>query len=145
VFVGDPKDPKIKYSWESVGVIDHDKNTKFWLVQRLTADERVLDENNTPVINRGVRPDGSRRLRPNQYWVPRIQLQFLAEDPRQFADRVEAAFNERKMTEAFLRYQFYVDSMSNDGVMNLDQVSFEKMLSWSKNAAGLKNLYSFFF
>ena len=80
----------------------NEKSTKFWLVQKLTPDERVLDDNNRPIVNRGLRPDGTRKLRPNQYWIPRIQLQFLAEDPRLFADRVEDTFIERKKTETYL-------------------------------------------
>lgn len=109
-------------------------------MQKLSDDERVLDENGKPVINRGLRPDGSRKLRPNQYFIPRVQLQFLAEDPRNFANRIEAAYNERKITEAYLRYQFYIDSMPNDGVIDLDQVSFKRMLEWTKSSCGLKTL-----
>lgn len=83
---------------------------------------------------------GARRLRPNQYWVPRIQLQFLAEDPRIFADRIEDAFIERRKTETYLRYQFYVDSMPNEGVAELDSASFKRMLDWTRNSSGLKTL-----
>lgn len=79
-------------------------------------------------------------MRPNQYWIPRIQLQFLAEDPRNFADRIEAAFYERKIVENFLRYQFYVDSMPIEGVIDLDQVSFRRSLDFVRNGVGLKTL-----
>ena len=140
MFKADPKDASLKYTWTDVGVIDYEKSTKFWLVQKLTPDERVLDDNNRPIVNRGLRPDGTRKLRPNQYWIPRIQLQFLAEDPRLFADRVEDAFIERKKTETYLRYQFYIDSMPNDGVAELDAVSFKRMLDWTRNSSGLKTL-----
>lgn len=54
----DTKDPSLNYSWQDVGILDYDKNLKLWLVQTLSADERVLDENNEPVINKGLRPDG---------------------------------------------------------------------------------------
>lgn len=123
-----------------MGVIDYDRNKKCWLVQKLSEDERVLDDNGKPIVNKGLRPDGSRRQRSNQYWIPRIQLQFLAEDPRNFANRVEAAFNERKIIEAYLRYQFYIDSMPNEGVLDIDQMSFKRMLDWTKNSCGLKTL-----
>lgn len=86
---------------------------------------------------------GSRKLRPNQFWVPRIQLQFLAEDPRNFANRIEAAFYERKLTESFLRYQFYVDSMPIEGVLDIEQVSFKRVLEYIKGGIGLKTLYLF--
>ena len=136
----DSKSASIKYTWQDVGVLDHDASNNFWLVQILTKDERVLDEHKQPIVNRGIRADGSRRLMPNQYWVPRIQLQFLAEDPRNFADRVQAAFEERRRVENYLRYQFYIDCMPNDGILDLDQVSFRRMIEWTKCSSGLKTL-----
>ncbi len=123
-----------------MGVIDYDKLRNRWLVQKLTVDERVLDESGKPVVNKGLRADGFRKLQPNQYWVHRIQLQFMAEDPRHFADRVEAAYVERRATEAFLRYQFYVDSMPRDGVIELDHVALRRVIEWTKGAAGSKSL-----
>ena len=79
-------------------------------------------------------------MRQNQFWIPRIQIQFIAEDPRVFAQRVKFAFDERKRTETYLRYQFYVDSMPNEGVIELDQASFKRMLEWTKNSSGIKSL-----
>lgn len=136
----DPKDPKIVYSWQNVGVIDFDVDRKFWLVQKLTHDERVLDQNGNPIVNKGFRADGSRRLQANQYWVPRVQLQFMAEDPRHFADRVQAAYVERKLTESYLRYQFYIDSMPVEGLLDIDQVAFKRIIDWIKRSVGLKTL-----
>lgn len=83
---------------------------------------------------------GSRRLRPNQYWIPRIQLHFLAEDPRNFATRIEAAFFERKLVENYLRYQFYVDCMPIDGLLDMDPVSFRRSIDFVKSGVGLKTL-----
>ena len=54
----DPKDPKLIYTWQDVGVLDYDMLNKLWLVQQLSSDERILDENNKPVVNKGLRPDG---------------------------------------------------------------------------------------
>ncbi len=136
----DPKEPSLRYSWLDVAILDYDKSKKLWLVQTLSADERVLDEHGRPVINKGLRPDGTRKLRANQYWIPRIQVQFIAEDPRRFAERVKRAYEGRKMTETYLRYQFYVDSMPNEGVIELDQVSFKRMLEWTKNSSGIRSL-----
>lgn len=140
LFLVDPKDPDIKFTWQDVGILDYDKNKKTWIVQQLTADERVLDEQGKPVVNKGLRPDGTRRLRPNQFEVPRVLVQFIAEDPRNFAERIKAAFEERKKIETYLRYQFYIDSMPNDGVIELDQVSFKRMLEWTKNSSGIRSL-----
>lgn len=47
------------YTWQNVGVIDYDADTKLWLVQKLSADERVLDENGKPIINKAFKPDGT--------------------------------------------------------------------------------------
>lgn len=98
-----------------------------------------MDENGTPIVNKGIKANSTRTQLPNQFWIPRIQLQFLAEDPRVFANRIEAAYNERKKTEAYLRYQFYIDSMPNEGMIDLDQVSFKRMLNLTENP-GLKTL-----
>lgn len=136
----DPKSPHIQYSWQQVGILDYDSVQKLWLVQKLSSGSRLLDEYNHPMLNKGVRPDGSRKLLPTQYWVPRIQLHFLAEDPRIFAERVERAYNDRKLTEAYLRYELYIDLMPKDGVIELDQTSFKRMLKWCKGASGLKTI-----
>lgn len=37
------------------------------------------------------------------YWIPRIHLLFLAEDPQVFANRVVQAIQDRRLTEAHLR------------------------------------------
>jgi hypothetical protein len=39
-------------------VIDFDADKKFWLIQKLSKDERVLDEHGHPVINKAFKPDG---------------------------------------------------------------------------------------
>jgi hypothetical protein len=92
------------------------------------------------MTNRGLRPDGTRKILSNQYWIPRIQLCFDAEDPRVFTRRVEDAYNDRRLTEAYLRYHFYIDNMPVDGVIELDTVSFKRMLDWTKVSSGLKTL-----
>ena len=109
-------------------------------MQKIDDNDRLLDENNKPMINRSLRPDGTRKLSANQYWIPRIHLCFDAEDPRVFAKRVEDAYNDRKLTEAYLRYDFYIDNMPVDGVLELDTVSFKRMLDFTKNSCGLKTL-----
>ena len=44
-------------------------------------------------------------------WLSRIHVMFKAENPKLFAQRVAAAHQLRKSTEAVLRYNLYVDSM----------------------------------
>ena len=74
---------------------------------------------------------------PGQYWIPRVRLLFMAEDPRVFAQRVGNAFRLRKRTEALLRYNLYIDCMPMDGVGELDQASLKRMVEWAKSAPGL--------
>jgi len=47
---------------------------------------------------------GSRVMLTSQYWVPRVQLMFRAEDARVFARRVADAYRLRKRTEGLIRY-----------------------------------------
>ena len=74
---------------------------------------------------------------PNQYWVPRIRLMFLAEDPETFALRVANAYRDRKSTESLLRYHLYIDCMPMEGVGELDQASLKRMTEWAKGAPQL--------
>ena len=80
---------------------------------------------------------GKRKNLPNQFWIPRIRLMFIAEDPRVFAERVADAFDSRRVCEAELRYHLYVDCMPMDGVGELDQASLRRMLEWAQSAPGL--------
>ena len=72
-----------------------------------------------------------------QYWIPRIRIMFLAEDPQNFTKRVADAFVNRRHTESLLRYNFYVDCMPMDGVGELDQASLKRMIEWAKGAPAL--------
>ena len=73
----------------------------------------------------------------SQYWIPRVRLMFLAEDPTQFAQRVTTAFNSRRLTEAQLRYNLYIDCMPMEGIGELDQASLKRMTEWAKGAPAL--------
>lgn len=64
---------------------------------------------------------------PCQYWVPRVHLLFLAEDPRVFVQRVVSANNLRKKTQALLRYNLYVDCMPVDGLRSIEDKSLGRM------------------
>ena len=80
---------------------------------------------------------GTRMELPNQYWVPRVCLMFSAENPLTFAKRVTEAFQKRKETESFLRYNLYIDCMPMEGVGELDQASLNRMTAWAKGAPAL--------
>ncbi|NWW95122.1 DYH1 protein, partial [Rhynochetos jubatus] len=62
-----------------------------------------------------------------QYWVPRVCLLFLAEDPQVFAQRVVSAHSLRKKTEALLLYHLYVDCMPTDGLNSISEKSLQRM------------------
>ncbi|NXE09964.1 DYH1 protein, partial [Lophotis ruficrista] len=73
-----------------------------------------------------------------QYWVPRVCLLFLAEDPRVFAQRVVSANSLRKKTQALLLYHLYVDCMPTDGLNSISEKSLEKMKLLALNSPRLK-------
>ncbi|XP_033101869.1 dynein heavy chain 1, axonemal-like [Anneissia japonica] len=139
----DPKDPSLEYEWFDVGVLDYDPEESLWLVQKTDINGRILNQNNQVVINGGVQ-DGTRQpLIAAQYWVPRIQVMFIAEDPAVFAQTVAKAFHDRRHTEALLRYHLYVDFMPMEGVGELDSESLKRVVGWAKGAPALtkdKNL-----
>ena len=72
--------------------MDYDHNEKLYAV-------KVMDESMyEPVQKRKILSDNK------LYHVPRIRLMFYAEDPNIFVARVKEAFEERKKTEALLRF-----------------------------------------
>ncbi|XP_052808511.1 dynein axonemal heavy chain 1-like isoform X3 [Mya arenaria] len=131
------RDPRIVYAWFDVGVLDYDTEKKLYLVQKVNRQNRVVDTAGKPIVNGGIREDGTRITLPTQYWIPRVRLMFKAEDPRVFTKRVADAFRLRKHTEAVLRYNMYIDCMPMDGVGELDQASLKRMVEWAKSSPGL--------
>lgn len=75
---------------------------------------------------------------PCQYWVPRIYLLFLAEDPRVFAQRIVSANILRKKTQMLLLYHLYVDCMPTDGLNSISETSLEKMKLWALHTPKMK-------
>lgn len=61
----------------------------------------------------------------------------MAEDPQIYARRVSQAYEARKLCEAELRYNLYIDCMPMDGVGELDQASLKRMIEWARSAPGL--------
>lgn len=62
---------------------------------------------------------------------------FRAEDPWVFAERISEAFELRRVFEAELRYNMYVDCMPMDGVGELDQASLKRMIEWARSTPGI--------
>ncbi|NXX05401.1 DYH1 protein, partial [Larus smithsonianus] len=73
-----------------------------------------------------------------QYWVPRVCLLFLAEDPQVFAQRVAFANSLRKKTQALLLYHLYVDCMPTDGLNSISEKSLQKMKLLAMHTPKLK-------
>ncbi|XP_072203968.1 dynein axonemal heavy chain 1 [Excalfactoria chinensis] len=134
----DPKSQKLTYEWIDVGVLDYDKETKLYLVHKLDKNGLVRDEEGRPILRGGITPEGRAPLLPCQYWVPRVYLQFLAEDPRVFAQRIVSANNLRKKTQLLLLYHLYVDCMPTDGLNSISETSMEKMKLWALHTPNLK-------
>ena len=106
----------VDYEWKDVAVVDLDASTNLFRV-------RLEDENDDKTM----------------FEVPRIRLLFAAEDPENFANRVEAAFRARAKTEALLRYNLYIDCMPTDDVQELDKDSMKRMLLKAKSTVSLQN------
>ena len=139
------------YAWTDVGTLDYDDMKQLFLVQ--VVGTGGLQHNVIPAAN-GVMENGTvngeahgneepKRKRSKvegaQFWVPRTQLLFAAEDPINFAERVAKAYALRCETEALLRYNLYVDCMPMDGVVRLDPSSLERMITWAKGTRTLKS------
>ena len=58
MFAVDPKDPTIEYKWFDVGMLGYDEKASRYLVQKINAQHRIIDNQGTPIINGGVRNDG---------------------------------------------------------------------------------------
>lgn len=76
---------------------------------------------------------------PCQYWVPRVCLQFLAEDPQVFAERVASADNLRKKTQGLLMYHLYVDCMPTEGLDTISEKSLQRMKRLAMQTPKLKD------
>ncbi|CAL7945370.1 unnamed protein product [Xylocopa violacea] len=91
------------FCWTNAAIISHEYNTKLWIVLTL---------------------DGSRR----EFKLPRIYIRFYAEDPRIFAKRLAAAIQQRRVAEASIKYNFYLDCMQLDGMRMLDEEQKETIV-----------------
>ncbi|NWH35887.1 DYH1 protein, partial [Chloropsis hardwickii] len=82
---------------------------------------------------------GRAPLLPCQYWVPRVCLQFLAEDPQVFAERVACADSLRKKTQGLLMYHLYVDCMPTEGLETISEKSLQRMKRLAVQTPKLKD------
>ncbi|KAI4880923.1 hypothetical protein NFI96_025448, partial [Prochilodus magdalenae] len=123
-----------EYSWQSVGVLDYYPEKKQYLVQKADPHGRVRDRKGRPVKTGVLSP-----LKAGQFWVPRVRLMFLAEDPRLFAQRVQFAYNFRRTTEALLLYHLAVDCMPSwRGTPSLPPINLQHIKSFALSTPGLR-------
>ncbi|ESO05091.1 hypothetical protein HELRODRAFT_172109 [Helobdella robusta] len=137
----DPRTPYIEYKWVDVGMLNYDPYTRRYLVQKVDCNGRVLNHEGKPTI---MGPDVFTRFKNeplliSQYWVPRIQLMFRAEDPEIFARRVADACNSRRKTESLLRYELYVDCMPLDRVGEIDPAVVRRIVELTKKGLNVKD------
>ncbi|KAG7477961.1 hypothetical protein MATL_G00075170 [Megalops atlanticus] len=108
----DPQSPELEYCWQSVGVLDFNTQKNLYLVHKADPVGRVRDDKGNPIIINGSQKNKDvGELRPGLYWVPRIRLNFSAEDPRVFVQRLLSAQRWRENTEALLLYHLSIDCM----------------------------------
>ncbi|TGZ66131.1 hypothetical protein CRM22_005485 [Opisthorchis felineus] len=129
----DVRDPEIVWKWQLSGVLDYDKKSKLWLVQKVDENGRLLDEYGNPIVNGGLLLNGTFSEPNSQYWVPRLQVMFIAEDPDVFAQRIAAAYRDRKAHEAGLRYHLYLDCMPTEGIAELSNPVLKRIVYLAKN------------
>ncbi|XP_069792874.1 dynein axonemal heavy chain 1 isoform X2 [Narcine bancroftii] len=135
----DPKSDSLGYKWFFVGVLDYDKEKKLFLVQKANSYGLIRDEKNRRVVNGGITETGERLELPSQFWIPRVQLTFSAEDPVIFTKRVAQAHFLRQKTEALLLYNMYIDCMPIDGLRFLDNKSLKNMKKWAFSTPGFRD------
>ncbi|XP_066453022.1 dynein axonemal heavy chain 1 isoform X2 [Eleutherodactylus coqui] len=127
----DPKNSQLEYKWCNVGVLEYNEQKKLYLVHK-SAGCRLL----TTADSRA--PLKAPSLASFQYWVPRIRLLFCAENPHVFAQRIVAAQQLRKKTEALLLYNLYVDCMPANGSRRVTEDSLSRMKQRLLSTARLK-------
>ncbi|KAM4652007.1 dynein axonemal heavy chain 1 [Discoglossus pictus] len=130
----DPKNPDLVYSWCSVGVLEYDQKKKLYLVHKASENKLMTPAKGITHLNN----ETTGMTNPYQYWVPRIRLLFCAENPQVFAQRVAAASQLRKKTEALLMYNLYIDCMPGNGRCVLGTESINRMKCWLLNTPRLK-------
>lgn len=124
----------ISWMWQKCGVLDYDAHTKRWLVQKVDQNDRIMCKDNKPLVNGGLLSSGSFCKMDTQYWIPRIQFMFRAEDPRIFAERVAKAYFDRQAAEAGIRYNLYLDCMPVDGLVEINQNAINNITYLAKDA-----------
>ncbi|XP_056631499.1 dynein axonemal heavy chain 1-like [Diorhabda sublineata] len=101
------------YAWINVAVIDYNPQTKLWQVMTLDGTQRMLS-------------------------LHRLYIMFYAEDPVNFVNRMKEALRLKSETENLIRYEFFLDCISLEGVEEIDSVLLEKITLFASRGIGKK-------
>ncbi|KAI3382032.1 hypothetical protein SNEBB_005932 [Seison nebaliae] len=121
------------HEWQNVGILTYNQDKNEFLVQRCTIDNRLRDKDGNSI--RTISLKDLDELGEDQFYRPRIFINFAAENPIVFAHRLYEAYQLRKHVEGLLRFHLYVNCMPNDEKkMNEEALSriTEKTLSTPK-------------
>ncbi|XP_053577059.1 dynein axonemal heavy chain 1 [Bombina bombina] len=133
----DPKNPELVYEWCGVGVLKYEEDKKLYLVYK--ANNSGLKETAKTTVLMSNETSDAAKLTQYHYWVPRIRLMFCAEDPRVFTQRIVAANQLRKKTEALLMYNLYIDCMPTNGKCVLPSHSLNRVKNCLLSTPHLKH------
>uniref|UniRef100_UPI0037E91524 dynein axonemal heavy chain 1 n=1 Tax=Semicossyphus pulcher TaxID=241346 RepID=UPI0037E91524 len=139
---GDPESSLLEYSWQLVVVLDYSKEKCQYLVQKVHRNTNLTGKERNSCLctfkTKAVLWENT-MLAGNGYWVPRIRLLFIAEDPRVFVERIHFAMRWRENTEALILYNLSVDCMPIcRGTPSLDTQSLQRIKRHALSAPGLR-------
>ncbi|XP_055077981.1 dynein axonemal heavy chain 1 [Periophthalmus magnuspinnatus] len=127
-----------EYNWQLVGVLDYNKETSLYLVEKVhlkdLSGNSILSQQQEKTLLTGEKP----YITEGRYWVPRIRVLFKAEDPRIFVQRIKNAKDLRDNTEALLLYNLCVDCMPICEGTSLDSCSLQRIKKYALTTPGLR-------
>ncbi|KAK7907430.1 hypothetical protein WMY93_016042 [Mugilogobius chulae] len=131
-----------EYNWHLTGVLDYNKETSLYLVEKIFLKDSVgesidssLMEQQKKTLLSGEKP----YITGGRYWVPRIRLLFKAEDPRIFLQRVKNALHLRDKTETLIRNNLYVNGMPiRKETSSLDSSCLQRIRKYVRTTPGLR-------
>lgn len=88
----------LNFEWQDVRVLDYDAVKKLYLI-RNCSNYIAESDSHLPIDT------------PTDLWIPRIYLNFFAEEPLNFAKRLQIAIVTRHIVEESLRLCYYVECM----------------------------------
>ncbi|GFR16256.1 dynein heavy chain 1, axonemal [Trichonephila clavata] len=99
-----PTDPEnqigpVRFEWQDVAVLDYDEEKKLFLVRN---EKDCSKDDKSSVFE---------TIKISDLWIPRIYLKFKAEEPLQFAKRIQSAVRTRHLVEESIRINYYAENI----------------------------------